>query len=197
MAAADPNTTDMSVKEIFNPLREGSAHPETDKGEAVPQALRIKHRRKNGPRSRGALWISIFALAISLLGGGVAHAEQRYLCVAEQVTGFFYDAESKKWKPTQFNPAEMKYIIRPSGSKNRPFEIVAMALDMVLCTSEGGIEKGNQISFTCVNGQFIFNQKTGRFIKSDILGYVGGDDFNMTPERHQTPNIAIGKCSTF
>jgi hypothetical protein len=197
MAVADPNTIKMSVIEIENLFREGPLHPKTDKGEAALQALRIKHRRANGPRGRSALWISIFALAISLLGGGFAHAEERYLCVAEQVTGFFYDAESKKWKPTQFNPAEMKYIIRPSNSGNRRLEIVAMALDMVLCTSEAGIENGNEISFSCVNGQFIFNQKTGRFIKSDILGYVGGDHFDITPGRHQTPNIAIGRCSPY
>ena len=197
MAVADPNATEMSVMEIENIFLEGPGHQKTNKGEMAPQALSSKHRRENGPRSRGALWISIFALVISLLGGGVAHAEQRYLCVAEQVTGFFYNAESKKWKPTQFNPAEMKYIIRPTNPENRRFEIVAMALDMVLCTSEAGIEKGNEISFSCVNGQFIFNRKTGRFIKSDILGYVGGDNFDITPGRHQTPNIAIGRCSPF
>jgi hypothetical protein len=197
MAATDQNTIEITVMEIENLFLERAVHPKTNKGEAALKTLKIKHRRKNGPRCRGALFISIFALAIILLGAGGAYAEERYLCVAEQVTGFFYDAELQKWKPTQFNPAEVKYIIRPSGPENRRFEIVAMALDMVLCTSEAGIEKGNEISFSCVNGQFIFNQNTGRFIKSDILGYVGGDHLDITPGRHQTPNIAIGRCSPF
>jgi hypothetical protein len=186
----------MTAGEIETVFRRGVVPSNGTCRDATIQTMHTRRRRENGAVRRG-LWISIVALVVCLLGGGVAHAGDQYLCVADQVTGFFYDAGSKRWKTTQFNAAEMKYIIRPSKSESQRLEIVEMALDMVSCWSDAGFNSGPEISFDCLTGQFIFNKKTGRFIKTDTLGYITGDSVDMLTNRNLTPHIAIGRCSRF
>jgi hypothetical protein len=75
-------------------------HPNNSEGQRAIQVLSIKYKRMDSERSRRALWISIIALVISLVGIVVNAfgAEERYLCVADMATGFKFDSNTKKWQ---------------------------------------------------------------------------------------------------
>jgi hypothetical protein len=119
-------------------------------------------------------------------------AEERYLCVAEKSTGFSYEKGMKRWVSTNFNVDGDKYLIMKSNAAKAKLEIKYIGQDFPICWCGKGFNEHGQAHFKCIDGEYVFNKKTNRYIRSAILGYTEGEDlFELTPF------IEIGKCSTF
>ncbi len=119
--------------------------------------------------------------------------EERYICVADKATGFKYSPKTKSWEQANFKVDKEKFIITSPKNKKTGFEIRTLGSRVSFCSSDPLLnEIGlDYIPFNCFTGQFKFNKKTGRFLRTYSPGYIGGDDDD------DTPYIAIGKCSPF
>jgi len=114
-------------------------------------------------------------------------AQENYLCVSEAIGGVAYNSTEKKWEGTKFKNSSEKIIITKTNGIWKYKEFGA--------TFEEDCGKSNEYgNFRCsiFFGEFVFNSKTKRFIKTYTAGYVGGEDNN-----NNTPAIMIGTCSKF
>lgn len=129
---------------------------------------------------------TLMAVVVVLLAVGTGFAEEeRYLCVADQATGFAY--VDGNWKVGPFNTKECKYVIS-RGSKATA--ITQLGESAPICIVANNTDLKDVISGICQNGEFIFSTTTGRYIMSHLGNYVfEGEKF--------TPYIEIGKCSPF
>ena len=54
-----------------------------------------------------AIWLTVSVQAEEL--------QSSYLCVAEQATGFIFDAQSDRWNATRFNIENGRYVLKLHG----------------------------------------------------------------------------------
>jgi hypothetical protein len=191
---ADYNWLKMSPEEIENLFLTTEVSPNSPTGHYALQALEIKYKRMDSERSRRALWISIIALVISLVGIVVNAfgAEGRYLCVADMATGFYFDSQSKIYKQTSFNVSGKKYIVQKSEAPDAVLEIKRVGQKFADCYSQSDFHpEGGLAIFKNLFFEFRVNKRTGRYIHTHMIGYVNGDS------EDDTPYIEIGKCSPF
>jgi hypothetical protein len=138
-------------------------------------------------------------LAVGLLTTTPAWAEG-WLCVAENATGFAYNAERDEWDQTRFSTDE-KWVISkfpvPADPSRQVWVWRVMGLGenfveyrcndspsegWLLCEPTGGGDNA-----------FRFNHKHLRFLRGHMYGYV--DAVEKDGERPLTPYIEIGKCT--
>lgn len=127
-----------------------------------------------------------FALILSLITPSWAFAEN-YLCISEKVTGFFF--ENEQWKQANF--VEEKFIINLTGSEIKITEFGKDYQSYTDCVEKlSGTLKDR---FVCRSGfgEFYFNTKKKRYMRSYMAGYAEGD------YALDTPLLAVGKCSKF
>lgn len=136
---------------------------------------------------------SLGALAAGLLLACNVSASDSYLCVAEQTTGFTFDATKKTWKSADFRSEKKIAITR---SKHKPYaweaKEVGDSRPGAGCDSDFN-EAGNLFC----SGVFDlrFNKRQLRFLYVYPIGYWSDDDSKgATREGNNTPALAIGKC---
>jgi hypothetical protein len=117
---------------------------------------------------------------------------EKYICLADIVTGFRYSETSEKWVQTKFI-ADDKYIISESDSESYAFKVVEIGSKYPLANCKEGF---NEYGFLFCD-DFKFQKKNGRYIRSYTVGY-----FNVLPSLNEisdstsdTPFLEIGKCS--
>lgn len=127
-------------------------------------------------------------------------AADSYLCASDLTTGFSPSGDGKTWVTSKFK-AEDKFIIaraedvqktagfvwvvKPIGSKTIHFACKADFSEHGYLQCEG-------------MGQFQFNRKTNRFLRTYTFGYVNDGAVNDNPlmaPGANTPYIEIGRCS--
>lgn len=114
-----------------------------------------------------------------------ALAQDSYLCVSEAIGGIAYDSSTRKWEGTKFKNKNEKIIL---VKKNGVWKLKDFG-----STFENDCGKMNEFgTFRCdiLFGEFLFNSKTKRFLKSYLVGYVSGEDNN-----NDTPAVMAGTCS--
>lgn len=121
---------------------------------------------------------------------------ERYLCIAEQATGFKFDKSTNRWRSTDFQ-VEHKFII--SSDDSDLYTIHEFRTKILTFPCE--VYKNGFLTCRISGGQVRFNKKTMRFIHTMVNGYVGAgleiiEGFIMT-EGADTPGIQIGTCSKF
>lgn len=134
-----------------------------------------------------------YCILLVFLLSSNAYAEERWLCIAEQSSGFKYNKSSKSWVSTTFI-TESKYII---SGKDGKFFVKDLSNNLLVTDCKDGPSKS--VVIDCKEGilfkKFTFNKNNGRFILSSPFGYV------VTPfdsdEKTDTPYMEIGKCSSF
>ncbi len=112
-------------------------------------------------------------------------AQDSYLCVSEASGGVAYDSNQKKWIGTKFRTENEKIILIKKDSQWKLKDFGFSFENDCGEISEYGTLRCN-IAF----GEFLFNSKTRRYLKSYTVGYVDGRDNN-----NDTPAVTIGKCS--
>lgn len=126
-------------------------------------------------------------LALAALGyiPSVTMAQDSYLCVSEAMGGIAYDSSTRKWEGAKFTNSNEKIIL---VKKNGVWKLRNFG-----STFENECGKMNEFgTFRCniLFGEFLFNSKTKRFLKSYVVGYVSGEDNN-----DNTPAVMAGVCS--
>jgi hypothetical protein len=134
------------------------------------------------------MWPKTFlaALALAIASGSIARAQESYLCVEEQATGFLYDKARRAWQPSVL-VADKKLVVHLDQGATRTWFV-----------SEGGRRASSywcpsgwlndEMNCTGLAGAFWMNRKTLRFLYVYKWGYLDGDTTD-------TPNLTIGKCS--
>ncbi len=137
---------------------------------------------------------SVVLVALSTSAPVSAHDDPKWLCVAEQATGFIYKAG--RWAPTIFNVSTQKYIVGKGkqiygtedirygvtkiGEKNPiPCRLNDRSDDWLIC-GWGQIES------------FHINITRLRYVYTSAYGYASP---KYTNENKDTPRIEIGSCS--
>jgi len=115
-----------------------------------------------------------------------------WLCVAEESTGFYL--ENGRWGRTHFDISEIKYVLREMEKDDdyhtveKPYGLFAFGdsyQPRFTCESPNSLDN----AMICDNfaGQFRFSIKTGRYLKTHLVGYWDGYSI--------TPHIERGRCS--
>lgn len=114
-----------------------------------------------------------------------SYAQQAYVCVTNNSTGFRYNSNAQMWERAGFNVTDEKRLLKkiPSGWRWSDFG------------SQSGHDCGEINSFGLLNcnilfGELRFNKNTLRFIETYTVGYIDGKNDNKN-----TPGISIGTCS--
>lgn len=127
-------------------------------------------------------------LGIAILTNG-ANA-QSYLCVADQSTGFRYDASSKSWLNAKFKTDD-KFLVKPSTEEGFKYEVSQFGLSAPLFSCRNEFNSVGTMACFGLFGEFRVNSKTLRFLSTYMVGYYtpNGDT------NDNTPHIQIGTCT--
>ena len=129
---------------------------------------------------------------------------EAYACKVEFTGGLAYDADSKSWRSTTFQP-KGKFVFRLKSVKTQPEKIDLHAVDYEATVTEAG--KNREVS--CVRGKdkttsadqdgtvscatalfdYKLNLKNNRFLRAYLAGYVNGLN-----ENSDTPGVSGGTC---
>ncbi len=125
---------------------------------------------------------------------------ESWLCITDKSNGFVYNTILKEWRDATFRVERNRYIIRKSDQGGNAFEVRKFGqpsgFPEAIC--KDGFEKGAGVFLHCNGfmGQFKFNRKTNRFLKTYLGGYwTYAPGVNDTREGDDTPSIDIGTCS--
>lgn len=151
-----------------------------------------------------ALLLVILLLAFSYEKAAAQELKtEAYACKVEFTGGLAYDANSKSWRSTTFQP-KGKFVFRLKSVK--PEKIDLHAVDYEATVTEAG--KNREVS--CVRGKdkttnadqdgtvscatalfdYKFNLKNNRFLRAYLAGYVNGLN-----ENSDTPGVSGGTCT--
>lgn len=123
---------------------------------------------------------------------------QSWLCIADMSTGFSYNKTLNKWEHTRFNVDDERLIIKPSTGTSRAYEVFEFGNTSNIAAATCG-SAPNEYGFLFCDGlfgEFKFNSKNLRYVRTYIAGYVEILPDNLfSKEGNDTPNIEIGKCS--
>ncbi len=142
------------------------------------------------------LVVGLIAIACSATP---AFAES-WLYLTDKSTGFKYDPISRQWNSVDFKTAKERYIIRPGSTKGTVYEVRKFGVENTplpdaWCSED--FAAGTFLHCKGIMGEFKFNRKTGRFLKTYLAGYwTYAPGINATTESGDTPSIDIGTCST-
>jgi len=139
------------------------------------------------------------SLAICVIFVAVGFAEERYLCVAEKATGFWYDEQKDSWEPRTV-PTDRKYIITKAEGDENEFSVtmIGQSTPVGLC-KEDFTDTGLLFCQASDLLDLRFNRNNGRYLAAMANGYyfVGATEAVKTDSDSQWPFIEIGKCSPF
>ncbi len=139
----------------------------------------------------------IFRLLVSLSAGLLtasgASAADSYLCIAEQTTGFAFDAGKKTWKSADFR-SEKKIAITRSKQKPYAWEAKEVGDSRPGSSCESDFNEAGNLFCSGVF-DLRFNKRQLRFLYVYPIGYWSDDDSKgPSKEGANTPALAIGKC---
>jgi hypothetical protein len=133
-------------------------------------------------------WLSVIFLF--LVAPTLFAAEERYLCVAEKITGFRYNSVTKNWGPANFRLEDGKHLVTETTTTLDKLEMHTIGNINRECYSIDGFDQHGYAYFECTEHiEFKMYKEPGRYILVYMAGYIDGDNSD------NTPFIEIGKCS--
>lgn len=140
---------------------------------------------------------TIFTAATLLLSAAISDAStsgRSYLCVADQATGFKWEA--KRWSAARFDPVPMKFLLRPIPSTSSDplathgvYRMGDGAIQLLCQPFPHASDRSLRCGYPGYSLQFV--ERTMRFEYYFGFGYTSGGE----TEHSYTPHIAIGKCT--
>ncbi len=142
--------------------------------------------RKAGTRVLATCMATRLALGVAaVMLPGAGWAQETWVCVEEQATGFIFDKASRTWQPSVLIAQRRLVLQLDQGAPRTWFVTEPRRRESSYWCPSGWIN--DEISCSGVMGQFWMNRKTRRFMYVYKWGFLDGD----TPD---TPNLTIGKC---
>jgi len=147
--------------------------------------------------------LQLAGLGVLALYATSASGQNSYICVAEHMAGFAYDARSKAWFTGRFKP-DMRLVIRRAKDVPAPFARKTVKWEMADLGSRIGsswCDDFNDRGWLLCSGmaEFRFNKTTLRFLRIYTAGYWNSDlsaaAYAFLRDGEDTPLMAIGKCS--
>lgn len=139
-----------------------------------------------------------FLLLVAALVPTIVHADQ-YLCIADSSVGFSFNKGTKSWERANFRVGENKYVLSGPKSEGAAYLLTRMGSQFAEAQCEKGFNDPGYLFCSGFGGDFKFNRRNGRYLKTYTVGY-----FNVVPgvnevtdENSDTPYLEIGKCSSF
>jgi len=124
------------------------------------------------------------ALFLMLMFTNLCFAQQAYICLANDSTGFSYNTTTNSWVKTGFDVSDRKKLLKKVGSG---WEWSSFGSNYA--EKCGAINNYGLLNCDLLLGSIRFNKNTLRFIETYTVGYLDGD------KNGDTPHITIGKCS--
>ncbi len=143
--------------------------------------------------------VSIVVLGLAASANAQTNAPEgpRWLCVADASTGFSFDADAKRWRPTHFRTDEKWIIRRPSAVEKAewrsPEWVIAQPGRSRPTGSCASDFRDDELNCTALLGSLTFSRKTLRYIRAADFGYVAP----IGAEGGDSPYMEIGRCSAF
>jgi hypothetical protein len=143
--------------------------------------------------------MKIFIIIIALVFSYSSHSKEteQWICAADKASGYLYIPNKNKWVSTEYNITRT-FIIRTlshKALKEYPYQVNAMGENdpMFICKDMPNVVYCSPIERD--GGTSIrFNKKTGRYIRSNLIGFVEEIDDNTM---FNSPTLELGKCSAF
>lgn len=142
------------------------------------------------------------SLSLFFLAAAYANAapSDSYICVADHSVGFSYNKSTREWGPTTFKTTEKLLIARATpDEKKRGFSWMIKELGSDFPSFGCKDDFTDRGSLSCKGfGDFMFNQRNGRYLSTYMIGYVGdrlGPETSIGEEGANTPAMTVGKCS--
>jgi hypothetical protein len=126
----------------------------------------------------------LILLFSSLIFTNICIAQQAYICIANDSTGFSYNAKTNSWGRTGFKVNDEKKLLKRVG---QGWEWSSFG--STFTQKCGEINSYGYLNCDVLFGTLRFNKNTLRYIETYTVGYIDGD------KDGDTPNITIGKCS--
>src|SRR5262245_65466236 len=134
------------------------------------------------------VWMPLLAMLLV----SPAAALEKYLCIADQSTGFKWDGS--EWVTASFRIDNMKFVVyEVAGNAEVNFEVKQVGEEFPRHSCNGRrFEQEYYPAMACggLGFGFVMSFKTLRFQDYYGIGYVHGPD-----EPGNTPSLTIGKCS--
>jgi len=129
------------------------------------------------------------------------HAEG-WICIADQATGFIYDAAAQKWKSTTFRVDSSRYLIRRPEGRTSAWEVREFGNPSDVLASAWCKNETNEAGFLFCGGlwrDFVFNAINNRYILTFQGSYITYNPMAqlevLRKDGGDTPYIEIGTCS--
>lgn len=138
----------------------------------------------------------LLAVTLSATIHTQASAES-WLCIADMSSGLSYNKARGQWEHAKFNVDGSRFIIKPSQGPNLKYEVHKFgnksSFPEAFCAE--GVNASGYLFCSTLFGQFKFNSKSLRYVKTYVAGFVEITPGGIHKEGEDTPNIEIGRCS--
>lgn len=145
---------------------------------------------------RQSIIITLLLCLMTIAG----YADERYLCVADRMTGFVYDGGAGDWSVAEFN-AGRTYIVSRSPANGFVWQVtqVGETSPSVLCKND--FSGAGNLSCEGIH-QFKMNKTNHRFLHAYLMGYWSdhGKELQtaanpiLFKEGENSPFVEIGTC---
>ena len=139
-------------------------------------------------------------LASILVASQLAPAFPRgsYVCTVEQSAGLTFDKGTKVWSGTALRSTGTFLVSRPDSEQSKA-GLVWIVKDVQANTAMSACESDFNAAgyLKCKGfGEFTFNRKNLRFLRSYTFGYVtdGVEESRLGEEGSNTPMLEAGRC---
>lgn len=151
-----------------------------------------KREMNQQQKNKMALFNPLLAITLLLYSGLSISADKlltkNYICTEEKSVGFGLNKKTNEWKSKNYKAGEkLEITIRTSG-KNISVLVGYVGDYPTFFCEDALLNEGTLYYCKGQEGQFRFNLKNLRFLKSHMYGYFGGDSSPYLPF------ISIGKC---
>jgi hypothetical protein len=151
--------------------------------------LKIHHQR---------LALLLVSTVVSIANS--AFAAVGFVCTTEHAAGIGYDTTTKTWSGSRFLASGNYLITTPDPEQSKAglkWIVKDIQSGMGVSGCESDFDKSGYL--TCkAFGEFIFNKKSQRFLRTYTFGYVtdGVEDKRWGIEGKNTPMIEVGRCTS-
>jgi hypothetical protein len=134
------------------------------------------------------------AVVLGCLFSAIVQAEDAYLCVGEQATGFGFHGDNT-WGVERFQPT--KLIVKRTTDLIHKWQVYDFSKNVAILNCNGDFNENGLLECSGIS-EFRMSREKMRFLYIYTIGYWSETDkYPAYKEGTNTPWMEIGKCSPF